>query len=198
MRDVRHEPKLVDCGRHLNIEIITCADVKEISGEPGNYRVKILRRARYVDEDKCTGCGDCVANCPTRYVVKPPIEGIKYDAALNDEDDAFLSGLLQDGNDVEGNLLATLQKINTKYRYLPENMLKGLSNRTGMKLARLISVASFYNAFSLEPRGEHTISVCTGTACHVKGAERILKRFGEILGVEDGQTSKDGSSRCRR
>jgi len=57
-------PKLVECGRHLNIELITCADVLEVQGEPGNFRVSIRKRARYVDPDRCTGCGDCVRACP--------------------------------------------------------------------------------------------------------------------------------------
>jgi len=57
-------PKLVDVGRHLNIDIITGAKVKEVNGEPGNFRVKLDEKARYVDLDKCTGCGECATACP--------------------------------------------------------------------------------------------------------------------------------------
>ncbi|MHB8985441.1 MAG: FAD-dependent oxidoreductase [Eubacteriales bacterium] len=57
-------PKLVECGRHLNIDILTCSDVEEVSGGPGHYNVKINKRARYVDIDKCKGCGDCAEACP--------------------------------------------------------------------------------------------------------------------------------------
>jgi heterodisulfide reductase subunit A len=61
-------PKLVECGRHRNIEIITCADVLDVKGEPGNFSVLIRKRARFVDETLCTGCGDCTKNCPVRYI----------------------------------------------------------------------------------------------------------------------------------
>jgi heterodisulfide reductase subunit A len=61
-------PKLVECGRHRNIEIITCADILDVKGEPGNFSVLIKKRARFVDETLCTGCGDCTKNCPVRYV----------------------------------------------------------------------------------------------------------------------------------
>ena len=57
-------PKLVDCARHLNINLMTLSEVESVSGEPGNFDVKVLRRARYVDEEKCTGCGECEKYCP--------------------------------------------------------------------------------------------------------------------------------------
>lgn len=57
-------PKLVECGRHLNIEILTCSDVVDVQGEPGNFKVTVNKRARYVDVDKCTGCGLCAEECP--------------------------------------------------------------------------------------------------------------------------------------
>lgn len=57
-------PKLVECGRHLNIEVLTCADVEDVQGEPGNFKVTINKRARYVDVEKCTGCGKCAEECP--------------------------------------------------------------------------------------------------------------------------------------
>ncbi|HIE29295.1 TPA: CoB--CoM heterodisulfide reductase iron-sulfur subunit A family protein [Candidatus Poribacteria bacterium] len=59
-------PKLVDCGRHLNIEIITNSDLVRVEGESGNFKVVIRKRARYVDESLCTGCGNCWDNCPVR------------------------------------------------------------------------------------------------------------------------------------
>lgn len=61
-------PKLVDCARHLNIKLLTMTDIESISGEPGNFKVKVRRRARYVDMEKCTGCGECNTVCPVRDV----------------------------------------------------------------------------------------------------------------------------------
>ena len=59
-------PKLVVCAKHLNIEIITHSDLLKVDGEPGNFKVLIRKRARYVDESLCTGCGSCWNNCPVR------------------------------------------------------------------------------------------------------------------------------------
>ena len=57
-------PKLVECGRHLNIEIITYADIESVKGSAGNFKVKVKKRARSIDLDQCIGCGLCVENCP--------------------------------------------------------------------------------------------------------------------------------------
>jgi len=57
-------PKLVEVGRHLNIDILTTADIEEISGEPGDFKVKIRQHPRYINIDACTGCGDCANACP--------------------------------------------------------------------------------------------------------------------------------------
>lgn len=57
-------PKLVECGRHLNIEIITYADIESVEGSAGNFKVKVKKRARSIDLDRCIGCGLCVENCP--------------------------------------------------------------------------------------------------------------------------------------
>lgn len=57
-------PKLVDCARHLNIKLLTCSEVEALNGRMGNFRVRVRKHARYVDEEKCTGCGECVQDCP--------------------------------------------------------------------------------------------------------------------------------------
>lgn len=61
-------PKLVECGRDLNIELITLAEVEKVKGSVGNFEVSILNHPRFIDADKCTGCGDCAKNCPTRAI----------------------------------------------------------------------------------------------------------------------------------
>ena len=60
-------PKLVECSRHPNIKLITYSEIIDIQGEPGNFRAKIKKKARYVYENKCTGCGVCYNNCPVKY-----------------------------------------------------------------------------------------------------------------------------------
>jgi len=64
-------PKLVECGRHLNIEIITYADIESIEGSAGNFRVKVKKRARSIDLERCIGCGLCVENCPVTNQAYP-------------------------------------------------------------------------------------------------------------------------------
>lgn len=59
-------PKLVECGRHLNIEVLTCAEVTRVEGESGNFEVTVTKQPRYVDIDKCKGCGECASECPTK------------------------------------------------------------------------------------------------------------------------------------
>ena len=60
-------PRMVDCGRHINIEKLTYAEVIDIEGTPGRFRARIRKKARSVDPSKCTGCGECAQNCPVRY-----------------------------------------------------------------------------------------------------------------------------------
>lgn len=62
-------PKLVECARHLNIELLTYADIVDVQGEPGRFKVKIRKRARSVDPEKCTGCGICYNSCPVKYQI---------------------------------------------------------------------------------------------------------------------------------
>jgi heterodisulfide reductase subunit A len=64
-------PRLVGVGRHKDIEIISLSEIEKIEGEPGNFKVTLRKKPRYVDEEKCTGCGTCVSNCPTRNRVQP-------------------------------------------------------------------------------------------------------------------------------
>jgi heterodisulfide reductase subunit A len=65
-------PKLVECGRHLNIELLTYSDLEDVEGEAGRFKVRIKKRARSVDESLCTGCGSCTSNCPVRYQAYVP------------------------------------------------------------------------------------------------------------------------------
>lgn len=89
-------------------------------------------------------------------------------------------------------LISILQDIQEEYNYLPPEALKIVSKSLDIPLIDIFGVATFYRAFSLEPRGKHLITVCLGTACHVRGAPKILEEFERKLNIEAGETSKDG------
>ena len=89
-------------------------------------------------------------------------------------------------------LIYVLQDIQEEFDYLPREALGRVSKRLKVPLAEVLRVATFYAAFSLEPQGEHLISICMGTACHVRGAPRILDALHRNLGLKDGlQTTDD-------
>lgn len=96
----------------------------------------------------------------------------------------------QSGGDKE-NLIMILQAINKRYNYLPLPALQYLSAKLGVSMSGLYEIATFYSMFSLEPRGRNIVSVCLGTACHVRGAERIKNSLEEHLGIKAGETSAD-------
>ena len=88
-------------------------------------------------------------------------------------------------------LVPILQDVQRRLGYLPEVALRHISERLHIPLSRLYSVANFYAAFSLEPRGRHEINICVGTACHLRGAPKFLDVLKGKLGLEDGKTSPD-------
>jgi NADH-quinone oxidoreductase subunit E len=90
-----------------------------------------------------------------------------------------------------GELIATLEEIQAKYSYLPEEALRIVAEKTGRSLVDIYGVATFYQSFSLKPRGKHLISVCLGTACHVHGGSRIAEAFERQLGIKTGETTPD-------
>lgn len=90
------------------------------------------------------------------------------------------------------NLIMMLQAIQMRYNYLPKEALSYLSIKIGVPLSKIYGVATFYSTFSLEPRGRNIVSICLGTACHVRGGERVHERIQETLGIQDGQTTEDG------
>lgn len=89
------------------------------------------------------------------------------------------------------NLIMILQAIQKQFNYLPRPALNYLATKIGIPYSKIYGVATFYATFSLEPRGRNIISICTGTACHVRGAERIREQISENLHITDGQTTPD-------
>lgn len=88
--------------------------------------------------------------------------------------------------------LAILQDLQAEYNYLPREALIQTADRLHMPLGEVYRMATFFRAFSLEPKGEHTIKVCLGTACHVRGAPLILEQFERELSIKAGETTPDG------
>ena len=91
----------------------------------------------------------------------------------------------------KSNLLAILIDVQSEYNWLPPESLRIIAEQLAVPLIDIYSVASFYHAFSLTPRGKHIVTVCQGTACHVRGAPIILDRVQAKLGIKPGCTSKD-------
>jgi len=88
-------------------------------------------------------------------------------------------------------LIAILQDIQKEYHYLPCEALRETSTKLEVPLSKVFSVSTFYNAFSLVPRGKTVIRICKGTACHIRGAHQIQYQFENLLGIKAGETSKD-------
>ncbi len=88
-------------------------------------------------------------------------------------------------------IISILEEIQDKYAYLPEEALRLVAQETGHSLVDIYGVATFYRAFSLKPRGKHCVSVCLGTACHVRGAQRIVDEFMRELAIRPGETTSD-------
>ncbi|MBZ4663902.1 MAG: nuoE [Caloramator sp.] len=100
--------------------------------------------------------------------------------------------VIEEHKTVKGGLIPVLHEIQDTYGYLPEDILKIVSKELDIPMAEIFGVASFYSYFSLEPKGEHIIRVCLGTACYVKGAQGLIDRLSKELNVEVGKTTEDG------
>ncbi|MGO0123126.1 NADH-quinone oxidoreductase subunit NuoE [Desulfothermobacter acidiphilus] len=89
-------------------------------------------------------------------------------------------------------LIAALLALQRHYGYLPEPALRVISQELRVPLSKIYGVATFYAQFRLQPRGKHTVCVCLGTACHVRGSEQIFHQLRRELGIEAGETTTDG------
>ena len=88
-------------------------------------------------------------------------------------------------------LIQILLQIQKEERWLSEDVLKKVSRKLDVPINQIYHIATFYKAFSLVPHGRHSLSVCLGTACHVRGAPRLLDKVSEVVGIKPGETSKD-------
>lgn len=183
-------PKLVEFMRDHNIDVLTMSDVMSLDGEAGNFKAQVRQRPRGVDLDKCTGCGDCWQACPVHNVAAE-VQPFAPAQPLQAADELWLDEALKRYEGDPAPLIQMLQDMNDDRRYLPRPMLEALSARLDIALSEILRVASFYNAFSLEPVGRHVIEVCLGTACFVRGSGGLLERVAKGLGLAPGRTDDD-------
>jgi len=183
-------PRMVDCGGHLNIEKLTYSEIESVEGSAGSFKVRVRKKARSVDPDKCTGCGECVESCLVRnrvYLEPPELPEVEMTRAEREKTDEILARY--DGG--REAIVSILQDVSTEYNWLPPNILMRVSQAKEVPLEHILRIATFYKAFSLKPRGKHIVTVCMGTACHVKGAPRLMERFERELDVKTGETTPD-------
>lgn len=102
-----------------------------------------------------------------------------------------LKDILKNYAKEERYLIPILQEAQDEYGYLPEDVIKEIASSLDLSLSQVYGVVTFYTQFHLEPRGENIIRVCTGTACHVRGASDVLKAIQEELGIGSGETTED-------
>lgn len=102
-----------------------------------------------------------------------------------------LEEILSHAEGQSGALIPVLQQAQEAYGYLPRPVIAAIAKRMRLPAARIYGVATFYAQFHLKPRGKHIIRVCLGTACHVRGGERIAEQLAESLGVTPGGTTED-------
>ncbi len=103
-----------------------------------------------------------------------------------------LDNILENMNKSSGELIEVLQEVQETYTYLPEEILRAVAEKLNVPLIEVFRVANFYKAFTLQPRGKHLLTICMGTACHVKGAPKFLDEVLSQLDIQPGETTDDG------
>ena len=193
-------PKMTEVGAHPNINLLSYSQVESVSGYVGNFKVKVRRKARYVNEDKCTGCLQCIERCPVQHKSYPyqasaggngEGHGLPVEPELEPAMRMVVDRALEQHRPMRAPLISILHDLNHDLGYLPEPALRYVSRQTKVPLNSVYHVATFYKAFSLQPRGKHLIRVCLGTACHVRGAQHVLEAIKGKLQIEPGQTTQD-------
>ncbi|MFO0752569.1 MAG: NADH-quinone oxidoreductase subunit NuoE [Thermodesulfovibrionales bacterium] len=118
---------------------------------------------------------------------------MKIDELNADEHYGEIGEVVSDEQKRRGVLIHAFQKIQKEHNYLPEDQLKELSEKLGIPLSEVYGTASFYKHFYFKPRGKNIVCVCMGTACHVRGASKVLEKLEEEFGVQEGETTPDMS-----
>ncbi len=154
-------------------------------------------------EARCRSCTLCETNCPvqvirvehsSKYELPAPSLARLTRARLGAQplaDLDLLAPVIEDYHARGTGLIGILQNTQEIYRYLPRTALEEIALQTGISLAQIYGVASFYNQFRLTPTGDCIIEVCHGTACHVAGSAKISEALSEELGIPEGKTTRD-------
>lgn len=116
----------------------------------------------------------------------------KHEYKLDKEKMKKLGDFIDSIEDKEGALINILHEAQDIFGYLPEDVQLFVARKLGITAAKVYGVVTFYSYFTMEPRGKHVISICMGTACFVKGAEKVLQAFMKELNIEEGYTTEDG------
>ena len=119
----------------------------------------------------------------------------------NSTKDQYMEDLLKEFKPEKDNLIQILNSVQEHYGYIPEHAQREISNFLQMSMAEIYGVITFYSRFTLKPKGKYNIAICLGTACFVKGSEKLMNRLKERLGIKEGETTEDGkfsidSTRC--
>ena len=124
--------------------------------------------------------------------MKEDIENNKNICNCNcNQKDKFMEELFNEYLPVKDNLIQMLNEVQEHYGYIPEKAQRDLSEFLNVPMAEIYGVITFYSRFTLKPKGKYNIAVCLGTACYVKGSQRIMDRLKERLKIEPGETTKD-------
>ncbi|MBW2249223.1 MAG: NAD(P)H-dependent oxidoreductase subunit E [Deltaproteobacteria bacterium] len=106
-------------------------------------------------------------------------------------DVATIDSILSKFPEIKGSLIGILHEVQNHFHYLPEGELRYISKKTQIPITQIYSIINFYNRFSLKPKGKNEICVCMGTACHVKGAGKVMNEISARLKIDKGETTDD-------
>lgn len=102
-----------------------------------------------------------------------------------------VENLIESYVDKKEQLISLLQDIQAEFNYIPQDVLVRISQRLDIPLSQVFGVATFFQSFSLKPRGRHTITVCLGTACHIRGGQRLVDKMERDYSLKPGETTED-------
>jgi NADH:ubiquinone oxidoreductase subunit E len=134
-------------------------------------------------------------NTRWRFIKNPQVEAIVNEPAnvfVPADMQSRMDGIFAELRDMPGSIVPILQRVTEAFNHIPEPALRLIGKELKIPVPTVYRIATFYHAFSLKPKGKHMISVCTGTACHVKGAGKILEAIERELGIKSGETTSDG------